>query len=74
MLIETKIITNAEVDIYRSSRYEVITIIPLTENPKKKIYILNPEELDEFLEGYGEYAEFVISVKQVSATAEGLRK
>jgi hypothetical protein len=67
LLIETKIITNAEVEIYRESKYEVITIVPLVENPKMSTYIFDQEELDDFLEGYGEYAEFIISVKQASA-------
>ncbi len=66
MLAETRIITNAEVEIYRRSKYEVITFIPFTENPRMNVYIFDREELNSFLEGYGECAESIISVKQAS--------
>jgi len=69
LLIESKSIGSDEVDIYLSSRYRVTTIIPFKENPIMNIYLLTKEELNDFLEGYDRYAEFVISVEQAEAIA-----
>jgi len=69
LLIESKSIGSDEVDIYLSSRYRVTTIIPFKENPIMNIYLLTKEELNDFLEGYDQYAEFLISVEQAEAIA-----
>ena len=69
LLIESKSIGSDEVDIYLSSRYRVTTIIPFKENPVMNIYLLTKEELNDFLEGYDQYAEFLISVEQAEAIA-----
>jgi hypothetical protein len=69
MLIESRTISGEEVEIYRSSKYQVITIIPSDQNPAMNVYIFNQEELDHFLKSYSKYAEFVVSVSQVEATA-----
>ena len=67
--IESRVIGNDEVEMFRSSKFRVATIIPLAENPKMNVYIFDQEELTNFLEGYGEYAEFIISVEQLTALA-----
>jgi hypothetical protein len=67
--IESRVITNDEVEIYRSSKYRVTTITPLMKNPKMNVYLFKQDEIGEFLEGYGEYAEFIVSVEQVEAIA-----
>ena len=67
--IESRVITNDEVEIYRSSKYRVTTIIPLVKNPKMNVYLFDQGQITDFLKGYGEYAEFIISVEQVEATA-----
>ncbi len=69
MLMESRVITNDEVEIYRSSKYQVITVIPSEQNPTMNIYILSQEELDHFLKDYSKYAEFIISISQVEAMA-----
>ena len=69
LLIESKSIGSDEVDIYLSSKYRVTTIIPFKENPIMNIYLLTKEELNDFLEGYDQYAEFLISVEQAEAIA-----
>jgi hypothetical protein len=69
LLIESKSIGSDEVDVYISSKYRVTTIIPFKENPIMNIYLLNKEELNDFLEGYDQYAEFLISVEQAEAIA-----
>jgi hypothetical protein len=69
LLIESKSIGSDEIDIYLSSRYRVTTIIPFKENPVMNIYLLTKEELNDFLEGYDQYAEFLVSVEQAEAIA-----
>ncbi len=69
MLIESKRITNEEVEIYRSSKYEAISIIPSDPDPTMNVYIFDQEELDHFLRTYNKYSEFVIAVRQVEALA-----
>ncbi len=69
MLIESKAIGSDEVDIYISSKYRVTTIIPFKENPVMNVYLLTKEELNDFLEGYDQYAEFLISIEQAEAIA-----
>ena len=69
VLIESKAIENGEVNIYMSSRYRVKTIIPFEENPVMNVYLFTKDELNTFLEGYDQYAEFIVSVEQAEAMA-----
>ncbi len=69
MLIESKGITSEDVEIYRTSKYRVISILPSDPRPTMNVYIFNHEELDHFLRSYSKYSEFVIAVSQVEALA-----
>ena len=69
MLIESKVVTPEDVEIYRSSKYRVITIMLSTEAPTMNVYVFNQEELERFLKTYSRYSEFVIAVSQVQALA-----
>jgi hypothetical protein len=69
LLIESKAIGSDEVDVYISSKYRVTTIIPFKENPVRNVYLLTKEEFNDFLEGYDQYAEFLVSVEQAEAIA-----
>ncbi len=69
VLIESKAIGSDEVDIYVSSKYRVRTIIPFKESPVMNVYLFTKEELNTFLEGYDQYAEFIVSVEQAEAMA-----
>jgi len=69
LLIDSKGITDEEVEIYRSSKYQVITVIPTDPKPTVNVYIFDQEELDHFLRSYSKYSEFVIAVSQVEALA-----
>jgi hypothetical protein len=75
--IETTEISPAEVDRLRDrARFKVTTVIPFRpapsserrdrEHPVRNVYLLSQEELDDFLEDYGQYAEFVIGIEEVS--------
>ncbi|MCF8002013.1 MAG: hypothetical protein K9K76_09175 [Halanaerobiales bacterium] len=61
--VKKKAIDSQVVDKFINDKYTVKTIIPLVDDPVKKTYVLNQEELNELLEGYNEYGEFIISVK-----------
>ena len=69
MLIESKTIESDVVNIYRSSRYRVMTIIPVTVEPILNVYLLTQDELNTFLQGYDRNAEFIVSIEQVGAMA-----
>ncbi len=69
LLIESKPVESGQIDIYRSSKYRLTTIIPLRENPVMNVYLLTKEELDTFLEGYDQYTEFLVSVELAEAVA-----
>lgn len=55
-------IDSATVDEYMKSMYRVTTVVPYVHNPVKNIRLLNQEGLDNILEGYDEYAEFIVEV------------
>lgn len=63
--VSSEVISNEEADEFQSSRYRVVTVVPYVENPVKKTYVLSQSALDDLLEGYGEYAEFVVSVERL---------
>lgn len=64
---ESTIINSELVQEFMNSLYKVTTIVPLVNNPSRNAYIFNQEQLDEFLEAYNEYAEFIIEVKKVES-------
>lgn len=59
-------ISNAEVDRYLNAQYKVVTVIPYADNPVKNVRILNQQELDELLDGYNDYAEFIIEISLIA--------
>lgn len=63
--VEKDVITPPEAGRYRSARYRVTTIVPLVKNPTRNIYVFDQEALESFLDGYEEYAEFIVSVEQI---------
>lgn len=67
--VETTEITPAESDSLQRSRYRLTTVVPFTEKPEKRVYILTQEELDSFLNDYSEFAEAVISVERLRENA-----
>jgi hypothetical protein len=53
--IESRVITNDEVEINRSSKYRVTTITPLPKNPQMNVSLLDQGQITNFLEGYGSH-------------------
>jgi hypothetical protein len=62
------IIDRQELEDLRSSKYRVTTVIPLVQDPRRNVYILDQDGLDRFLEGYEEYAEFIVSIERLDET------
>lgn len=62
---EVKTITNQEEEEARTAQYRVTTIAPYVDRPEMRVYVMNMDELDSFLEGYEEYAEYVVSVEKI---------
>ncbi|MGI9071480.1 MAG: hypothetical protein ACR2JB_09245 [Bryobacteraceae bacterium] len=59
---KTLVIGRDYLDQLESAHYRVITAVPLVQNPYMCLRILNQEGLDNLLEGYEEYAEFLVSI------------
>lgn len=60
--IDSKIINNEECNNLYSQKYIVKTVIPYKDSPRENTYMMTQEELNDFLEGYSEYAEFIIEI------------
>lgn len=63
--IETAPIDKTTLDEYWDAQYRVTSIVPLVDTPYKSVRILDQEGLDELLDGYNEYGEFIIEVKKL---------
>jgi hypothetical protein len=64
--VEKVTISGAEVENYRTSRFRVTTVIPLVDSPQRVTYNFTHEELENFLDGYAEFAEFVVAVEKLA--------
>ncbi len=54
-----------EVDKATAASYRVETIVPLVEHPRRQTYRMTQEQLDRFLNGYEEYAEFLVRIEPI---------
>jgi hypothetical protein len=63
--IEKNVITPQEVSQHQSAKYRVTTVVPYVENPTRNVYVFDQEALESFLDGYEEYAEFIVGVEQI---------
>lgn len=65
-IVKEEVITLQEVnDYYEKKKYRLTSITPLVENPKRTVRLLTQEQLDEYLDGYREYAEFIVDLVEV---------
>lgn len=60
-----KVLSKKELEGYLEAVYKVTSIVPLLKKPYLNKRILNQEQLDLFIEGYDEYAEFLVEIKKV---------
>lgn len=63
--IESHVISPQEVESYSGARYRVTTVVPLVHSPFRNVRLLTQEGLDSLLDGYGEYAEFLVAIERV---------
>lgn len=59
-----KSISKKDASEYLDAKYIVKTIVPYSRKPEMRIYNLNQIELDSFLEGYYDSAEYIISIEK----------
>lgn len=65
-IIKEEIITPEESDnYYYRKRYRLTSVTPLVENPKRIVRELTQEQLEEVLENYSEYAEFIVELVEI---------
>jgi hypothetical protein len=58
-------ITPEERDSLQDARYRLTTVVPYSEKPERRVYDLTQDELDLFVEGYSEHAEFMVSLERI---------
>jgi len=63
---EIQKITTEEESRVRQQLYRITTIIPYVTEPERRIYVLTQEQLDAFLSGYDEYAEYIVRIEPAS--------
>jgi hypothetical protein len=67
---ETQKITPEEESESRERIYRVTTVVPYVSQPERRTYVFTQEQLDAFLGGYDEYAEYVVRVEEEPTHAE----
>ena len=58
------------VNVYQNADYVLTTITPLVNSPQRNTYKLNQAELEAFLEGYEDYAEFIIELRMIEKNSK----
>lgn len=61
--VAKNLISKQEEKIYSRAKYKVTTITPYLDEPYLSTYILDKQGMDELLEGYHEFAEYIVEVK-----------
>lgn len=61
--VEKRPISKQEEQFYSEAKYKVTTITPYQDEPYLSTYILDKKGMDELLEGYHEYAQYVVRVE-----------
>jgi hypothetical protein len=63
--MEQASITSNECEQLQNARYRLTTVIPIVDKPVRHVYELTQDELDEFFDGYSEFAEFAIGLERL---------
>lgn len=64
--LETQAISHEEIEVLSNAKYRLTSVIPYAENPVRNVRIVDQESLHQFLEGYEEYAEFVVDITKLA--------
>jgi len=59
-------INKEELSKYIKAKYRVVTVIPYVDKPVKITRVVKQEALDQLLEGYEEYGEFIVEVSKIA--------
>lgn len=68
--IETEPLEPDAVEAYRQALYELVSVRPLVDYPEKNIRIVTQEDLDHILDGYNEYAEFIVGLRKLDSETD----
>ncbi len=52
-------------DVFMNSKYHITTVIPVVDGPYINKYTFNQKQLDQFLDNYDEFAEFLVEIKKI---------
>jgi hypothetical protein len=63
--VSKEVIPPDDVDRAMRLKYQVTTIIPYVERPERRVYEMTQEELEEFFDGYSDFAEFVVAIESI---------
>jgi hypothetical protein len=66
--IESKVISRKELERLQSSKFRITTVTPFVKGPTMETYVLDQFGMDLLLEGYKEYAQFLVGVELVEAS------
>ena len=58
-------ISKSALQAFREARYKVVTVTPLVEHPQKSVRVLDQVGLNDFLEDYNDFAEFIVEVTKI---------
>jgi hypothetical protein len=64
--VEVAPVTPGEYDRIQGARYRLTTVVPIVDNPVRHVYVLTQEELEEFFDGYAEFAEFAVGLEMLT--------
>jgi GTP-binding protein EngB required for normal cell division len=67
--IESTEIDQTVVNEFMNAQYRITTMVPLLDHPRKEVRIVDQEGLDELLEVYNEYAEFIVDVTKIDSVS-----
>jgi hypothetical protein len=59
----SRIISKEELQKYWNGHYEVKVVVPMDEDPYIDEFLFDQEELDRYLDHYGEHAAIIISIE-----------
>lgn len=65
--VEKHPIRKQEEKRYAAAKYKVTTVTPYVDEPYLSTYILDKQGMDELLDGYHEYAEYIVGVEVFDA-------
>lgn len=65
--VEKRPISKQEEKRYAGAKYKVTTITPYVDEPCLSTYILDQQGMDELLDGYHEYAQYIVGVELFDA-------